>query len=112
MVGRCDVGSMNHKSGATFFPNSYLVHLPVEGREEKKQKENELEKHGDNGGVVTSSLWRRMEVEHEDIGEVTYYLSSEHGRLSSWTKYTYSQRTCATWYIMFRMLCTVTVSPL
>ena len=85
-----NVGSiMNHKSGVIFsqkiflgFPNSYLVHLPVEGREEKKQKKNQLEKHNDKDGVVTSSLWRRMEAEHQDIGEETYYLSSEHGRLT------------------------------
>ena len=79
---------MNQKSGAIFsqkiffgFPNSYLVQ-PVEGREEKKQKKDQLEKHDANGDVVTSSLWRRMELEHEEIGQVTYYLSSKHGRLS------------------------------
>ena len=37
-----------------------------------------MEKHDDeDGGVVTSPLWRRMEVKHEHIRKVTYYLSSQ-----------------------------------
>ena len=67
-----------------FFRHNFLRCPPVEGGEEEEKEEKQFEKHDDNNNcddngddAVTSSLWGRMEVEHEDIRKVAYYLSSE-----------------------------------